>query len=179
MKYLMTLWQRIHFHVFAFNKFTQIKLFAAPIFFLLKNQYVRKSYQKRGVSDPWKTIRQVLVDPKNSIIIRISDTFMCILIILILLTLSNFLSACFNTILVLQLNLFFFVVLGLIPTIFFNYYVLWRNNQYLVYFKNYEAASKSIRRKGALTSLIVILSIVFLLILSFSVMTTSIQTDNS
>jgi hypothetical protein len=175
MKYIAMVWQRIHFNVFEFNKFTQIKVFGAPIFLLLKNRYVRKSYHKRGVSDPWKIIKQTLIDPKNSIIARMSDIFMCLLVILIFFTLANFLSACFKIILMAQLNQFFFVAIGLVSSIPFNYYVLWRNDQYLTYFKKYEKEPKSVKRKWAFISFVSIVSIVLLLILSFWVMTIGVH----
>jgi len=80
MELLVKLWQRVHYNVFEFNKFTQLNVFGLPIKLFLKNDFVKKMYSKRGVENPEKIVRTVLVDKKNSTIIWLSDVFMCILL---------------------------------------------------------------------------------------------------
>lgn len=166
-----SLWQRIYFNIFTFNKFTQINIVGLPVLLFLRNKHIKKAYQKRGVADPEKTVRRVLVDRKNSTIVWLTDGFMCILIMIIFFTIVNLLSAAVGTMLMANLNKIVFVAVCLILTMGFNYIVLWKNDKYVDYFEKFEKEPKVKKRKWAWISFGVVVGIFLLMILSFAIMT--------
>ena len=56
-----------------------------------------------------------------------------------------------------------------------NYMVLWRNDKYLIHFKEFEKQNKTEKRKWRIISFITIIGIIALLILSFFIMTKGIH----
>lgn len=174
-----TLWQRVYFNVFAFNKFTQLYVFGFPFLLLLRNKYIKEVYKKRGVADPEKLIKSVLVDRKNSSILWISDTFMCILVVFFVFTIVNLLSALVGVVLMASLNFWVFLTVCLISSMGINYLVLWKNNRYLEYFKIFDKETKSEKLKWAWISFGVVLSIVLLVILSVSTMTKGMHSGDT
>lgn len=179
MKNILRLWQRLHYNVFEFNKFTQIHIFGFPVFFLLKNRYVKKAYQKRGVQNPEKIVRNTLVNSKQSTITWLSDGFMCILIILLMFSILNIISAFWGTILLFQLNKILFVLICLIMSFVINYYTLWKDDKYLIYFKEFEKESREKKIKWGWLSFTTIIGILCMAILSFYVIANSISKKNS
>jgi hypothetical protein len=171
MELLVKLWQRLHYYVFEFNKFTQLNIFGLPVLLFLKNGFVKKIYNKRGVANPDKIVKNALVDKKNSTIIWLSDVFMCILLILVLFSILNIASALSNKILLGSLNKAYFLIVCLVPSIGLNYYLLWKNDKYLTYFIEFDKEPKAVKRKWAWISFGVVVGIILLLIASFWIMT--------
>jgi hypothetical protein len=170
MKLFEKLWQRLHYNVFVFNKFTQIYVFGLPVFFLLKNKFVKRFYLRKGIKNPESIIRKSLIDPQNSTIISLSDGFMGILFILMLFTSLNFISALFHIILLTKLSKIFLVSICVIPSMGLNYYLLWKDNKYLILFKQFDKEPIGLKRKWAWISFGIIVSIILMLVLSFWVM---------
>ena len=166
-----SLWHRLYFNVFTFNKFTQLYVWGFPFLLLLRNKYVKKAYQKRGVPDPEKTVRQALVGRDDSTIVWVTDGLMCILVMIVILIITNLLSAAFGVLLVLRLSKFVFVAVTVISTVAINYFILWKNDKYKAYFKKFEKESIEKKKKWAWISLGIVVVIVLLLILSFMMMT--------
>lgn len=175
MKNIILLWQRIHFNIFEFNKFTQIKVFGLPVLLLLRNKFVIKAYQKRGVHNPEKVVRDALINNKNSTILTLSDGCMVILVALIIFTIANLLSAIFGFVLMAKLNAFLFLMVCLVPSLVIVYFLIWKDDKYLDYFKEYESEPKEIKRKWVWVSFGVIVGIILLLVLSFIIMTEALN----
>ncbi len=166
-----SLWHRVYFNVFAFNKFTQLYVWGLPILLLLRNKYFKKAYQKRGVSDPEKTVRHALVGREDSTIVWITDGLMCGLVMIVILIITNLLSAAFGVLLLVRLSKFVFIAVAVVSTMGINYLILWKNDKYKAYFKKFEQESKDKKKKWAWISFGVVVVIILLLILSFMIMT--------
>lgn len=175
MKKVLLLWRRLHYNVFVLNKFTQTNIFGLPVLLLLRNKFIKEAYKRRGVQNPEKLVKKALVDPQRSTIIWLADIFMCLLIIVLLFTLLNFVSSIYGSLILGNLNKVVFLIICLVPSLVLNYYALWQNDKYLTYFTNFEKEPKSLKRKWAWISLAIILSIFSLLILSFIIMTKGIK----
>jgi len=171
MRKILMLWQRVHYNVFEFNKFMQINIFGFPLFSLLKNKHIKRLYKKRGVNDPEKAIKKALTDPSDSTIIVLTDTFMCILLFLLLITLSNFISSLIKIVLFATLNKIAFLLIFFEPSLLINYFALWQHDRYLIYFQKFEKEKIEEKKKWARISVGVIIGIFIMLIGSCSAMT--------
>jgi preprotein translocase subunit SecE len=74
-----------------------------------------------------------------------------------------------------NLSKVYFLMVCLIPSIGLNYFLLWKNDKYLTYFKEFEQESKEVKRKWAWISFGVVVGIILLLIVSFWIMTEAIN----
>lgn len=171
MNNFVSLWQRVYFNVFAFNRFTQLYVWGLPFLLLLRNKHVKKAYQKRGVSDPEKTVKHALVGRQDSTIVWVTDVFMCSLVMLIIFTIANLLSAVVGVVIMASMNEFVFIAAIIVSTMGINYLILWKNDRHKDYFKRFELESKEKKRKWAWISLGVVVVIILLVILSFIIMT--------
>ena len=169
METIVKFWQRIHFNIFELFKFTQIYIFGMPVFLLLKNKYIQNSYQKRAVINPGKKIKNVLIDPANSTIIRQTDVSVCIILVLIFIIIANLLSPILNNLSFWTLYKILFFGSFFIPSVIINYYLLWHKNKYLNKFKEFEHESQTVKSKWAWLSFIFVIGIISLFILSFSI----------
>lgn len=167
MKNILILWQRLHYNVFEFNKFTQIHIFGFTVLLLLKNKYIKKAYLKRGVQNPERIVRNTLISPKQGNIIWLSDGCMCLLIILLMFSILNIISAFLGVILLAQLNKIMFVLICLILSLVINYYALWKDDKYLIFFKEFDKEPREKKIKWGWLSFAIIIASFSILILSF------------
>jgi hypothetical protein len=145
-----------------------------PFTLLHRNKHVIKLYQKkRGIKNPERFFQKILTDRRNSTVIWQVDVFMCILIGLISFSCINFLSALLGEII--ATNKFVFVSILLVPSLVINYYLLWKKDKYLLYFKEFDKEPKEVKRKWGWISFGVVIGIIGLLIFSFWVMTKGIH----
>lgn len=73
------------------------------------------------------------------------------------------------------LNKYIFIIGLLVIPAVINYYLLWKNDKYLTYFKEFEKKSRTEKRKWAWISLSAMVGILFLLIISSWVMMEAIN----
>lgn len=170
MKKLTKLWQTLHYSIFMFNKYTQLNIFGLPFFLLLKNKYIKRIYQRKGIKNPEVIIKKSLTDPKQSTIIWIADISMCILFILMILSFVNIISSFLGIILFTRINRIMFVLINILPALIINYYLLWKEDKYLIVFKEFDKEPKNIKRKKYIISFLIVIGIIILLIFSFWIM---------
>lgn len=170
MKKLTKLWQTLHYSIFMFNKYTQLNIFGLPFFLLLKNKYIKRIYQRKGIKNPEVIIKKSLTDPEQSTIIWIADISMCILFILMILSFVNIISSFLGIILFTRINRIMFVLINILPALIINYYLLWKEDKYLIVFKEFDKEPKNIKRKKYIISFLIVIGIIILLIFSFWIM---------
>ena len=170
MKKLTKLWQTLHYSIFMFNKYTQLNIFGLPFFLLLKNKYIKRIYQRKGIKNPEVIIKKSLTDPEQSTIIWIAEISMCILFILMILSFVNIISSFLGIILFTRINRIMFVLINILPALIINYYLLWKEDKYLIVFKEFDKEPKNIKRKKYIISFLIVIGIIILLIFSFWIM---------
>lgn len=173
MEKVLLFWQKLHYNVYRFNCFTQMYVFGLPITLLLKNKYIIKQYEKRGVKNPSEIVKRTLINPQTSTVNWLTDGIMILLIGLIVFSMLNFVTVIAKYMIWIDWSFLIYLVLISVPSILINYFALWKDDKYLVYYKEFEKQSKEEKRKWAWISFITVLLIIFLLILSFKVMTVS------
>jgi hypothetical protein len=175
MKEVLIFWQKIHYNLYKFNCFTQIYIFGLPITLLLKNKYIVKQYEKKGIKNPSDIVRKTLTNPKTSTVNWLTDGGMILLIGLIIFSLLNFITAIAGYMLWANWSFLVYFIIIVIPSILINYFALWKNDRYLIYYKEFEKEPKRDRLKWAWISFSTIVIIVTLLIISFIIMTNNIE----
>lgn len=179
MEKVLLFWQKLHYNVYKFNCFTQIYVFGLPITLLLKNKYMIKQYEKRGVKNPGDIVRRVTTSPSVGVTNWTTDGSMILLIALIAFSILNFIAAIAGYMIWAGWTFFIFFIIAGLPSVFINYFVLWKDDKYLVYYKEFAKQSKQEKRKWAWISFITVLLIIGLLVLSFIVMTDSLTKNLS
>jgi hypothetical protein len=96
---------------------------------------------------------------------------MCILLFLLLITLSNFISSLIKIVLFATLNKIAFLLIFFEPSLLINYFALWQHDRYLIYFQKFEKEKIEEKKKWARISVGVIIGIFIMLIGSCSAMT--------
>ena len=66
--------------------------------------------------------------------------------------------------------LVYLVLIG-VPAVLLNYFVLWKEDKYLTYFKEFEKEPKEVKRKWAWFSFAAIVGVILILITSFWILT--------
>jgi hypothetical protein len=174
MNKVILLWKKLHYNTYKFNCFTQIYVIGLPFTLFLKIKVVNEFYKKKGIKDPSSFFKTTLTNPQTSTVNWLTDGIMVLLIGLIVFSMLNFITAIAGYMIWADWSFLIYLVLIGIPSILINYLVLWRNDKYLVYYKEFEKEPKQERLKWAWISLITIVLVILLLILSFIVMTNNI-----
>lgn len=172
-------WKKLHYNVYRFNCFTQLYVFGLPITLLLKNKFIIKQYEKRGVKNPGEIVKKTLVNPKTSTVNWLTDGSMILLIAMIVFSMLNFITAIAGYMIWANWQFLFYLILIGVPSVWINYQLLWKNDKYLTYFKEFEKEPKTIKQKWAWISFGVVTSIVLLLIFSFWIMTNRVMVQIS
>lgn len=170
MKKVLIFWQKIHYNIYKFNCFTQIYIFGLPITLLLKNKYIIKQYEKRGVKNPSEIVRRTLINPRTSTVNWLTDGCMILLIGLIIFSFLNFLATITGYLIWEDWPFLVYFIIIVFPSILINYFTLWKNDKYLVYYKEFDKEPKKVRLKWAWITFSTIVLIVILLIISFIIM---------
>ena len=63
-----------------------------------------------------------------------------------------------------------FVLINILPALIINYYLLWKEDKYLIVFKEFDKEPKNIKRKKYIISFLIVIGIIILLIFSFWIM---------
>lgn len=174
MKRVLLFWQKLHYNIYKFNCFTQIYVFGLPITLLLKNKYIIKQYEKRGVKNPSEIVRKTLINPETSTVNLLTNAFVILLISSLLLSILNFITAIAGYMIWADWSFLIYLILIGVPSVLINYFALWKDDKYLAYYKLFEKEPKQERIKWAWISFVTVILILLLLIFSFWIMTNNI-----
>ena len=175
MNKVLLFWQRLHYMVYKFNCFTQIYVFGLPVTLLLKNKYIIEQYKKRGVKNPEEILKRTLTNPRTSTVNWLTDGIMILLFGLIVFSILNFVTAIAGYMIWADWSFLIFLLIAGVPSVIVNYYALWKNDQYIDYYKKFEKENKKEKQKWAWISFTAVILIVLVLILSFFSMTNGIN----
>jgi hypothetical protein len=156
-------WNLIFYNLFRFERNTQT-FFNYPVLLALRNEKVEESYRKRGIEDPKGTVLKALCNPKTGPSSILSGGHMYIIFFLLIYGSINFISGFLKQEFYLEVEhfmLMFFVALGC------GYFMLFRNDKYLRYFKKFERMSVAEKHKSAWLTFFVVASIWLFCIGSF------------
>jgi ABC-type phosphate transport system permease subunit len=174
MKKVLLFWQKLHCNIYKFNCFAQVYVFGLPITLLLKNKYIIKQYEKRSVKNPSEIVRRTLINPETSTVNLLTNTFVIFLMSSLLLSILNIITAIAGYMIWADWSFLIYLMLIGVPSVLINYFALWKDDKYLVYYKEFEKESKQERLKWAWISSITVILILLLLIFSFWIMTNNI-----
>lgn len=174
---ILLLWRQIHYNFYKFNCFTQIYVIGLPFTLFLKIKAINEFYKRRGIKDPSSFFKKTLTNPQTSTVNWLTDGSMILLIASIAFSILNFVTAIAGYMIWADWSFLIFLLIAGVPSVMVNYYALWKNDKYLVYYKEFEKQSKEEKRKWAWISFVSILLIILILVLSFIIMTNNI--DNS
>lgn len=175
MNKVLLFWQKLHYNVYKFNCFTQVYVFGLPITLLLRNKYIIKQYEKRGVKNPSEIVRRTTTRPDIGAVNWGTDTYMVLFIALLFFSLLNFITAIAGYMIWADWSFLIYLILIGVPSVLINYFALWKDDKYLAYYKEFEKESKQNKFKWAWISLVVVLCIFFLFIASFFIMIDSLN----
>lgn len=165
----------LHYSIFKFETRTQ-RFFNSPFNFLLNTKKIKTYYKKRGIDNPIALIEKVTTSEENSISEVLSGIQMGGLLVMIEFGVFNYIQGALNVNLfgVIAKNAYYligFIALLLIPAGIFNYYTLFKNDKYLIFFKEFKQMKVQDTKKYAFISLMAVVSIVLFCISSFVFLT--------
>lgn len=153
-------------------------LFNYPILLLLRSDKVRKLYAKRGVENPEEVVKSAVNNPEtgaNSLIVGIH---MGVLLVMLEYSIFNFIQILIGKYFIQYffkdiLSFMFFIITFLLPAGIVNYFLLYKKDKYLTYFKKFDKEFQNYSRKYAWKSFFIVLSFYLLLVLSFVILVRS------
>ncbi|MCZ8319769.1 MAG: hypothetical protein O9303_13290 [Silanimonas sp.] len=173
MKRVILFWQKVHFNVYRFHLFFSEKIIGYPFDLLLNNKFLVNLYKKRGVENPAFLVRKATTRPDIGPVNWKTDGTMILLISLIVFSFLNIITAIAGYMIWADWSFLIFFLLTGIPSVFINYFLLWKNDIYLTYFKLFEKEPKPELKKWAWISFITVILIIVLLVFSFYIMTSN------
>src|SRR6185437_14309258 len=166
-------WNMIHYSVYLFftNLFTLMN-YINPLYYILKISSVKRFYSKRGIDDMQGLTKTVVNNPKVGINSIHSGGLMGGLIVFLLFGIFNYSQVLFSAslgdwVFSNQTNDILFLSGLIIPSLLFNYLILFKRNKFLEYFKEFDTMDASKKTKYYCMSLIVVLFIISFFIVSF------------
>ena len=169
MNCIIYFWNRLYFGIFECHKQAQLfafKTIEVPIGIIAK----ALGHRRNPLEKNKKVVLNALTDPQKSSISRLAMQSMYIFSCCSIFALVNFSSILFPHLSLVGCNeILFFVALGT-PTFCINYFFLWRNDKYLVYYKLFEKSSRRTNRVWRWVSFLSVIGSIVLLIFSFIAM---------
>jgi len=137
-------------------------LFNYPILLLLRSDKVRKLYAKRGVENPEEVVKSAVNNPEtgaNSLIVGIH---MGVLLVMLEYSIFNFIQVLIGKYLIQYffkniMSFVFFIITFLLPAGIINYFLLYKKDKYLTYFKKFDKEFKNESCKYAWRSFFIVL----------------------
>lgn len=163
MKKIIWLWNIFHYSLYRWEIYAG-NIITYPIREILRNESVKKRYAERGVENPEKIVFNTLNDPDNGVRVILAGAFTIALIFLLLFSGFNIIIGLLALKVDLKLN-YLFLMLG--GSILINYLLLFRNNRYMSYFKEFKKMPKIQKNKYGWLSFLAVLFILALTIVSF------------
>lgn len=174
-------WNYIHYYIFLFEcnaTYFFRKLLNTLFYPISRNKYLKDGLEKRGSSfkEIDKTAIKFLNDPRYGKSITIAGIQMGGILVLLQYSIFNLIQAILGKSLIQyiwedSLNKWIFLIGLLVIPAIINYFLLWKDDKYLTYFKEFEKEPKAVKRKWAWISFGVVVGIILLLIASFWIMT--------
>jgi len=158
----------IHYQWFRFE-LRASRIIQYPLFFVMRPILESKKYKERakrfyGIDDPEKEIKKVLRDPENSVSSIITGGAIGGLVYLYLWGIAILISAMLKTFLPKWAFVLAFVVALII-----NYFLIWKDDLYLKYFKEFNKKPKSWQRKWSWITFFTAVGAILFLIGCFTV----------
>lgn len=170
MKKVIYIWNRLYYGLFFYYSWVQVlfyKIFwAIPINFLCDLGILNKKKHSRLNTE----VARSLTDEKISIVVLISDATILAFTALIVWTIANFSSLLIPRLSLVFLNRSPFILITSILVMPMNYFILWRKNRYLEYFKKFHNSTPLRNWIWSAISISAILFALLLFILSLHLM---------
>lgn len=163
MNKLTWFWNILHYNLYRWEVYAS-KCFNYPVKRFLQNRHIKHKYAQRGVDNPHELIDFATNDPKYGTNILIAGGASNLLMFLVVFSVFNLLRS---------VGLFDFypklvhylLLAGLAATI--NYLLLFKNDKYLNYFKEFKKMSTIVKNRYGWLSFLTVLSIIALTVFSF------------
>lgn len=175
-------WNYIHSSIFYFANFIFSLLSKLdPFNYILRIPFIVKMYEKKGILNPAKQVDDIVFRNKETGWLSIwSGIQMGGMLVLLQYSIFNLIQAILGQSLIQyiwenSLNKWFFLIGLLVIPAIINYYLLWKDDKYLIYFKEFEQEPKEAKEKWAWISFGVVVGIILILIASFWIMTEAIN----
>jgi len=154
-------------------------MFSYPIMFLLKNDKVKKQYAKRGVSNPEAVVKDALNNPRTGTNSIMAGIHMGGLLVMLEYSIFNIIQVIVGKSLIQYFfkdatSVILFLIVFLVPAGIVNYFLLFKEDKYLRYFKKFDKAFKGKSSKYGWLSFLIVLSFLLLIVLSFVVLVKAI-----
>jgi uncharacterized BrkB/YihY/UPF0761 family membrane protein len=157
-------WNFIHYFIYKLDyRFHILFNKINPIFYFYKLPYAKKHFEKMGI-DPVIEVNKAFKRSDFGISSIRAGGFMYILVFIICFGLVNLFCALIQ--INIRLRLYHFIIFVIVSLII-NYFLLFQQNKYLVYFNEFESLPKEEKIKWAWISLAAIIGIVCFFIGSF------------
>ncbi len=156
----------LHYSVYRLSY--KLHLFANklnPILLLYKLPFFKQKFKKKGIDDIEKEINKAFGNKDGGLSIMVSGGAIIGIVFFLLLSIVILLKRLLSFDFALGINHFIFIaVLSIIPC----YFLVFKKDKYLVYFKKYEKWSKSEKVKYGWISFIFIVLVILLFFGSFT-----------
>lgn len=170
MKRIEWFWNMIFYFIFKFDlKCTKLLNYINPFFLLNKTSAAKNYYRKNGINDMNMTAKHILNNPKIGTSSVWAGSFMGGLLVFIGIGFLNLIEKILGRSLIRDVSndtvifILFFIIL-LLPTIFINNRLLFKNDKYLSYFKEFDSLSKKkLKRYGLITILVIVSIFIFVI----------------
>ena len=154
-------------------------IFNYPILLLLRNDKVKKLYAKRGVENPEDVVKNAVNNPKTGTNSIIAGIHMGGLLVMLEYSVFNFTQAIIGKSLIQYffkdvMSFVLFLVVFLVPAGIVNYFLLYKKDKYLKYFKKFDKTFKNNSRKYGWKSFFIVMSFYLLVVISFVVLVKAI-----
>jgi hypothetical protein len=171
-------WNMVYYFLNKWEVMIQ-NLFNYPILLLLRNDTVKKLYAKRGIENPEDVVKDAVNNPKTGTNSIIAGIHMGGLLVMLEYSVFNFTQALIGKSLVQYffkdvISFVFFLITFLLPAGIVNYFLLYKKDKYLKYFKKFDKAFKNNSRKYGWRSFFIVLSFYLLVVFSFVVLVRTI-----
>lgn len=171
MERISWLWNLVFYNVYRWEKLTQ-RFFSYLVIFFLKNKKVKNAYEKRGVKNPDILINNILNNQETGLNNVFASIHMGGLLVLLEYGIFNFIQVMAGKSIIQDVwsnnnNILPFLVILLVPSGLFNYFILFKKDKYLKYFKEFNKMPKDKKLEYSWKSLYIILLFWMFSIVSF------------
>lgn len=163
MNTLVWFWNIVHYSLYRWEVYIG-NIISYPIRKILGGKNLSEKYRRRGVENPAEIITETLNDPKYGVRVILAGGAVNIFMFFIIYSFYNLLKAL--KILDIDLTLIhYFILCGMALAL--NYVMLFKNDKYLEYFKEFAEMTSKKRNKYAWLSFLTLVVICIITVLSF------------
>lgn len=165
----------VHYFLNKWEVLTQ-NIFNYPVLLFLRNEKIKKMYAKRGVQNPEEAVKYAVNNPKTGTNSIIAGIHMGGLLVMLELSIFNFIQVIADKFVIQYFfrdafSVILLLVVFLVPAGVVNYFILFKDDKYLRYFKKFDKTLKGKNRKYGWISFFIVLCFWLITILSFVVLT--------